>query len=126
MAKKMYESQQVAPDGLTTGEFGGKAPGAREVIKSANARSTKRHASKSPSDHEADSLFGRSGGGAVEKDGIDNSHYIVKKGLDFGVNAFYNSLPPGMDIDDQENADIRKEEVKTYSGGMSYPGDGGF
>jgi hypothetical protein len=42
----------------------------------------------------------------------------------YGVNAMYNSLPPGMDIEDQEVADIRKEEMVTYSGGVSYPGDG--
>lgn len=122
----MYESPQAAPDGLSTGELGGKAPGAREVIKSANARASKRHAVKSPSDNEADSLFGRSGGSTVEKDGIDNTSYITKKGLVYGANAFYNTLPPGMDIEDQENADIRKEPQKDYHGGTSYPGDGGF
>lgn len=122
----VYESPQANPDGLSTGEFGGKSPGAKEVIKSANARGSKRHAMVSPSDNEADSLFGRSGGSAVEKDGIDNSSYITKKGLAYGANAFYNSLPPGMDIEDQETADIRKMTQYDYNGGCSYPKDGGF
>lgn len=125
-ARGVYESPQSNPDGLSTGDFGGKAPGAKEIIKSANARGSKRHAMKSPSDNEADSLFGRSGGQAVEKDGINNDAYITKKGLAYGNGAFYNTLPPGMDIEDQETADIRKMTQKDYNGGCSYPGDGGF
>lgn len=125
-AKGKYESPQTAPDGLATGNFGGKSPDAKAVIKSANARSEKRHAVKSPSDNEADSLFPRSGGEAVEKTGINNNDYITKKGLEFGAQAMYNSLPPGMDIDDQENADIRQMPIRVYEGGVSYPTDGGF
>lgn len=121
-----YESPQTAKDGLSTGEFGGKSPGAREVIKSANARSTMRHAVKSPSDNEADSLFPASGGASVDKDGINNHDYITKKGLHYGVQAFYNTLPPGQDIDDQENIDVRRMEMRTYQGGVSFPTDGGF
>src|SRR6516165_11235750 len=124
--KGNYEAPQASPDGLATGNFGGKAPGAKEIIKSANERASKRHATKSPSDSEADSLFGRSGGMAVEKDGINNTDYITKKGLEFGANAFYNTLPPGMDIEDQENADIRKMSQIDYEGGCIYPGDSGF
>jgi hypothetical protein len=56
--------------------------------------------------------------------GVRNSGYLVKKGLEYGVNAFYNSLPPGMDIEDQENSDIRKMELYAYEGGVGYPGDG--
>lgn len=121
-----YESKQTAGDGLSTGEFGGKSPGAREVIKSANARSTQRHAVKSISDSEADSLFPASGGATLDKDGVDNSNYITKKGLQYGVQAFYNTLPPGPDIDDQENIDVRRMEMRTYQGGVSFPTDGGF
>lgn len=124
--KGKYESPQTAPDGLATGVFGGKSPDAKAVIKSANARSTERHAVKSPSDDEADSLFPVSGGEAVEKTGIDNRDYITKKGLEFGADAFYNSTPPGQDIDDQENADIRQMPIRNYEGGVSYPTDGGF
>lgn len=122
----VYESPQTARDGLATGVFGGKSPDAKAVIKSANARSTMRHAVKSPSDNEADSLFPRSGGEAVERTGIDNTGYITKKGLEYGADAFYNSLPPGMDIDDQENLDVRRMPMRTYEGGVSYPDDGGF
>lgn len=124
--KGQYESPQTAKDGLATGEFGGKAPDAKAVIKSANARAAKRHAVKSPSDDEADSLFPRSGGECVEKTGIDNDNYITKKGLEFGAAAFYNSLPPGQDIDDQENMDVRQMKMRVYEGGVSYPTDGGF
>lgn len=124
--KGIYESPQTTQDGLATGNFGGKAPGAKEVIKSANARASKRHAVKSPSDNEADSLFPRSGGEAVEKTGINNDSYITKKGLEYGVEAFYNSLPPGQDIDDQENLDVRQMKMRNYEGGVSYPTDGGF
>jgi hypothetical protein len=126
MKKGVYESPQTAPDGLATGTFGGKSPGAKEVIKSANARSEMRHAPKSPTDTEADSLFPPSGGQSIDKDGIKNTDYITKKGLEFGAQAMYNSLPPGMDLDDQENADIRQMPMRTYEGGVSYPTDGGF
>lgn len=124
--KGMYESPQTTRDGLATGEFGGKSPGAREIIKSANARSTERHRMKSSSDEEANRLFPMSGGEAVEKTGIHNEGYLTKKGLEFGAQAFYNTLPPGMDIDDQENADIRSMPIRNYEGGVSYPTDGGF
>jgi hypothetical protein len=55
--------------------------------------------------------------------GVRNSGYLAKKDLEYGVNAMYNSLPPGMDIEDQENCDIRMEELRIYEGGLSYPGD---
>jgi len=59
-----------------------------------------------------------------EKVGIKDNGYLVKKGLEFGVTAFYNSLPPGMDIEDQELCDIRAMQFKTFTGGIGYPGDG--
>jgi hypothetical protein len=40
------------------------------------------------------------------------------------VNVFFNSLPPGSDITDQEMADIREEPIKMYTGGLGYSGDG--
>jgi hypothetical protein len=124
MAKKMYESPQASKDGLATTSYGGDAPDAEDVKKSANARAQKRHAVKSPSDSEADSLVPKSVGKVLDKAGINNNGYIVKKGLEYGIDAFYNTLPPGMDIEDQENADIRTMETYTYSGGLSYPKDG--
>jgi hypothetical protein len=59
-----------------------------------------------------------------ERVGIKNNGYLVKKNLEFGVNAFYNSLPPGMDIEDQEVCDIREMDMVSYEGGLGYPGDG--
>jgi hypothetical protein len=59
-----------------------------------------------------------------ERVGIEDNGYLAKKGIEFGVNAMFNSLPPGMDIEDQEVCDIRKEDMVIYSGGISYPGDG--
>jgi hypothetical protein len=122
--KKQTETPQVAKDGLATKDFGGAAPTGPDVQKSANARSEKRHAVKSPSNNEADSLVAKSIGKVLDRAGVNNNDYIVKKGVPFGVQALFNSLPPGMDIEDQENADIRKMEMETYSGGLGYPGDG--
>ena len=68
----------------------------------------------------------KSGGKMVEKDGINDTGYIDKKGTPSGESAKFNCLPPGMNIDDQECADIKPMEMKTFKGGMSYPGDGGF
>lgn len=122
--KGVYESPQANPDGLATKAYGGMAPDAEDVKKSANARAAKRHAMVSPSDSEADSVVPRSGGEVLDKAGVNNNGYITKKGLVFGADAMYNTLPPGMDIEDQETADIREMPEKSYKGGMSYPGDG--
>ncbi len=59
-----------------------------------------------------------------EKVGIQGSGYIEKKGTPSGLDARFNMLPPGMNIDDQKVADIREEPVKMYKGGLSYPNDG--
>jgi hypothetical protein len=67
-----------------------------------------------------------SGGQSLDKDGIKDSGYLDKKGTPSGMNAHFNCLPPGTNIQDQEVADIREEPMKVYSGGISYPGDGGF
>ena len=56
--------------------------------------------------------------------GVRNSGYITKKNLEFGVNALTFSLPPGMDIEDQEIADIREMQLVVYDRGLGYPGDG--
>jgi hypothetical protein len=60
----------------------------------------------------------------LDKAGIRNSGYLTKKGTPSGLNAMFNKLPPGMEIGDQSEADIRSQEMLTYSGGISYPGDG--
>jgi hypothetical protein len=58
-----------------------------------------------------------------EKSGFETSGYIDKKGTPYGEAAKFNFLPPGMEIDDQENADIRSMPYKEVTD-MSYPGDG--
>lgn len=128
MAKKgVYESPQTAKDGLGTGKFGGTAPDARAVMKSANARAGKRHKMAPEATEYADEgVLPNSGGESLDKDGVKNTGYITKKGLEFGADAFYNVLPPGMNIEDQENIDSRKQPFYEYSGGLSYPMDGGF
>ena len=65
-----------------------------------------------------------SGGACVEKTGVKDSGYLTKKGTPSGEGAKFNMLPPGMNIEDQEVADIRGQKMLTYSGGISYPGDG--
>lgn len=124
MAKKssMYESPQAAPDGIATSIKGGSAPSKEDVVKSANARAQTRHEMKSMRYADEGVLPG-SGGESLDKAGIKDTGYLVKKGLPFGVNAFYNSLPPGMDIEDQEITDQRKMELKTVVN-LGYPGDG--
>ena len=122
MAKKMYESPQVASDGMATPMGADSEEGVKHA---ANARSSKRHAVKSKSDSEADSLFPGAGSGEVlDKAGVNNNGYIVKKNTPYGVGAMFNTLPPGMDIEDQEVADIRSMPTREYDGGCSYPGDG--
>jgi hypothetical protein len=61
-----------------------------------------------------------------EKSGFtgDTAGYIVKKGMAYGEAAKLNIMPPGMDINDQPYRDIRDMPMKTYSGGVSFPGDG--
>jgi len=123
--KGKYESPQSARDGLATGSFGGKSPDAKAVIKSANARGGKRHEMKGDSLADVN-VLPRSGGQSLDKDGINDTGYLTKKGLEYGNSAMYNTLPPGMDIDDQENIDSRSMPMRTYDGGVSYPTDGGF
>jgi hypothetical protein len=122
---KMYESAQAAPDEMATPKIGGDAPSKEDVIKSANARGGKRHEVKG--DKYADlNVLPKSGGETIDKTGVNDTGYLVKKGTPYGVNAFFNSLPPGSDIQDQEVTDQREEPFKTWTGGLSFPGDGGF
>jgi hypothetical protein len=57
-----------------------------------------------------------------ERVGIDNTGYLTTKGLEAPNGK--SPMPPGMNIENQMNADINPMETKTYSGGMGYPGDG--
>jgi len=66
----------------------------------------------------------KSGGKSLDKSGINDSGYLRKKGIPSGLDAMFNYLPPGMDITDQKDADIREQKMLNYSGGISYPGDG--
>ena len=119
---KMYESPQETKSNHTTQRSGGAAPSKEDVVKSANARSMKRH--DTSGDQVADvNVLPESGGESLDKSGIKDNGYIVKKNLPFGVDAFYNSLPPGMNIVDQEISDIREMKMKTVTG-LGYPGDG--
>lgn len=124
MAKKskMYESPQAAPTEMATAVSGGDSPSESDIVKSANARAQKRHEVKG--DEYADmNVLPKSGGEALDKAGIQDSGYLVKKNLPYGISVFYNTLPPGMDIEDQEIADIREEPYKEIIN-KSYPGDG--
>lgn len=58
-----------------------------------------------------------------EQSGFETDGYIVKKGTPYGEQAKFNYLPPGMNIDNQENKDIRSMPYKEVTD-MSYPGDG--
>lgn len=120
----MWETPQIAPDQLATETFGGDAPTHVDIIKSANARAQKRHEMKNQSLADLEVLPDSAELAGNEMVGICNRGYLTKKNLQFGVNAMTFSLPPGMDIEDQEISDIRKEEMVIYDGGLSYPGDG--
>jgi len=118
-----YESPQVTKTRLATGVYGGTAPSKEQVVKSANAKSGKRHELKGQ--HNADeNVLARTKQPSVDDAGINNTGYLVKKGTPYGVNAFFNTLPPGMDIEDQEIADIRKQELKDIVDHRGYSGDG--
>lgn len=125
MSQKMI-APQTARDGLSTEMVGGKMPSATDVIKSANARGGKRHDMKGNNEYADVGVLPSSGGSSLDKDGIQDTGYLEKKGLKYGANAFYNTLPPGMNIEDQENIDSRQMPMKMFKGGLGYPGDGGF
>lgn len=58
-----------------------------------------------------------------EKSGFQTDGYIDKNGMVYGEGAKLNFLPPGMDIANQDNADIRNMPFKKLIS-ESYPGDG--
>jgi len=122
--KKQYETQQVTANQLATPQYGETAPTRQDVIKSANARGQSRHEMKNTEVADVDVLPESAMMARNELVGVKNNGYLAKKGLVFGVNAFYNSLAPGMDIEDQENSDIREMKMNVYEGGMGFPGDG--
>lgn len=65
-----------------------------------------------------------SGGEVLDRAGIKDTGYIVKKGgIPDPMSNHFNVMPPGMDIEDQPNADIRALPYKEVVG-KSYPGDG--
>jgi hypothetical protein len=119
-----WESPQVEPKQLRTPVKGGKMPSQHDVIESANARGQMRHDMKGQQLADVGVLPDSDRIVNDERVGIHNHDYLVKKNLEFGVTANFNSLPPGMDIEDQENCDIRRMEMKAYEGGLGYPGDG--
>lgn len=96
--------------------YGGDAPDKHDVIKSANATADK---GRTPDQ----GVLPASGGPSLDKAGIQDTGYINKKGLTDGVNEFYNTLPPGMNIEDQALADIHAQPIK-YITDLGYPGDG--
>jgi hypothetical protein len=83
-----------------------------------------------------ESVLPRSGGKAVDKDGIKDQGYLDKKGAPAGQKVtragisadsmILNQLPPGMNIADQQLADINEQPFRQFQGGTSFPGDGGF
>lgn len=121
---KQWESPQVISDQMATEIYGGMAPDKKDIIRSANARGAKRHEMKNQPLADLEVLPDSAELMGNEMVGIRDSGYLAKKNLEYGPNAFYNSLPPGMDIEDQENCDIRKEDMVAYEGGLGYPGDG--
>lgn len=120
----MWETPQIAPEQLATDMYGGEAPTHVDVIKSANARAQKRHEMKNQALADLEVLPDSTELAGNELVGVRNAGYLTKKNLEFGVNSMTFSLPPGMDIEDQENTDIREMRMVTFDRGLSYPGDG--
>ena len=50
--------------------------------------------------------------------------YLDKNKVPYGEAAKFNFLPPGMDISNQENAEIHVMPMRVYEGGVSFPADG--
>jgi len=106
-----YESPQVTKTRMATAVLGGSAPSKEDVVKSANAKGGKRHELKGQ-EYADESVLPKTKQPSVDDAGINNTGYLVKKGTPYGVSALFNTLPPGMDIEDQEIADIRKQPMK--------------
>lgn len=58
-----------------------------------------------------------------EVSGFITDGYQDKNGTPFGESAKFNFLPPGMDINNQENAEIHDMPMRKLTS-ESYPGDG--
>jgi hypothetical protein len=58
-----------------------------------------------------------------EKSGFITDGYLDKGGTPYGEAAKFNFLPPGMDISNQENAEIHSMPLRKLTE-ESYPGDG--
>jgi hypothetical protein len=58
-----------------------------------------------------------------ELSGFITDGYTDKNGTPYGENAKFNFLPPGMDINNQENAEIHNIPMVMITA-ASYPGDG--
>jgi hypothetical protein len=58
-----------------------------------------------------------------EKSGFITDGYMDKSGTPFGEAAKFNFLPPGMEINNQENAEINEMPLRILVD-ASYPGDG--
>jgi hypothetical protein len=80
---------------------------------------------ESSSPHEM-GVLPSSGGKTLDKDGIDDHGYLTKKGTPSGDDAKFNYLPPGMNIEDQKNAEFNALPMREWKGGLSYEDDGGF
>jgi hypothetical protein len=120
----MWESPQITTEQLATEVYGGMAPSKEDVVKSANARGGKRHEVKRSHLADVDVLPDSAELLGNEMVGMRNNGYLAKKNVEYGVNALFNSLPPGMDIEDQENCDIREMQLVVFERGLGYPGDG--
>lgn len=62
-------------------------------------------------------------GSDSERTGFDTGGYIDKKGTPQGMEAMFNKMPPGMDIDNQDVVDINAMPFKKLVN-TDYPGDG--
>jgi len=120
----MWETPQIVPEQLSTEMYGGEAPSHVDVIKSANARAQRVHTMKNPALPDLNVLPDSAEISGNEMVGVRNEGYLTKKNLEYGVNSMTFSLPPGMDIEDQENCDIREMQLVVFDRGVSYPGDG--
>lgn len=58
-----------------------------------------------------------------EQSGFITHGYLDKQGTPYGEAAKFNFLPPGMDISNQENAEIHVMPLRKLVN-ESYPGDG--
>lgn len=58
-----------------------------------------------------------------ESSGFITDGYQDKSNTPYGEAAKFNFLPPGMEIDNQENAEINQLPLRLITA-MSYPGDG--